>query len=591
MAVQLPGVQRMAPQATPSVGRTNLNLADRTEQMGKNTEQIVSIGEKVFGVMEAQEKAAIDLESQTAVNEFTKYHHERMSGPQGVKYQKGNPVAVYEKFDEDVKGKYEEIVGKFSTYSPKAKVAIQSALDKKSTELWNSRNLSYGQQFNQYSNDITNDTVKITQREMLDAAALIDPNDPDSFALYDSKLKNIMQTREQNAIRTGQLQVDESGQVVQADPAVQVQMAEDMSNGLKITLKSFYTRDDSRSIKTAEMLLDKYGAVMLPDHKVAAEEAINKAKKNVEAIDLVGNLDYNDAQGSIAKIEEIEDPETREKAMEKFEAGQRRRSNALQRDSKNNYNLIADIVFDRQASGQPFTSVGEFNDDPRVKQLIENVSDAKQRQALVNMVERPATSNTDKKNNAYSAISDGSLVGMDRKDFELMASGLNKQDYTLVNREWINANKATSESKDRSRGQFLIGQTTKQLESLGYISKNSSGKYSKEEKETLNRMHDVVLREMQYLPPTLEVSAQASWLKEVIKQEITNPGSESPKYKRTKVTGVAAPTVSQEPTSSPVLNRAQRADYWDRYVTEKGVDPKNNKELDDYITEQQRQGK
>lgn len=591
MAVQLPGVKRIEPQATPSVGRVNLNLSDRTDQHAKNANQIVDIGEKVMGIMDAQEKAAIDLESQTAVNEFSKYHHERMSGPEGVKYQKGNPVAVYEKFDEDVDTKYEEIVGKFSTYSPKAKAAIQSALDKKAGELYNSRTVSYGQQFNSYSNDVTNDSVKITQREMLDAAAFIDPNDPDSFDLYDSKLKDIMKTREQNAIRTGQIQVGEDGQVVGADPGVQVQMADDMSNGLKLTLKSFYTRDDSRSIKSAEMLLEKYGAVMLPDHKVAAEEGIRKAKKNVDALEIINDLDFNDAKGSIARIDEIEDPETREKAMEKFEAGQRRRTNALQRDSKNNYNTISDIIFDRQAAGQPFVSVGDMNEDPRIKQLMENVSDAKQRQALINMVERPSNSNADKKNEAYMSIADGSLVGMDRKDFELKASGLNKQDYTLFNREWINANKSTSEAKDRSRGQYLIGQTTKTMEALNYISKNSSGKYSKDEKETLNRIHDVVLREMQYLPPTLEVSAQSAWLKEVIKQEITNPGGDSPKYQRTKIGGNPAPTIGQEPTSSPVLNRAQRADYWDKYVAAKGTDPKNNKELDDFISEQQKQGK
>ena len=110
MGIQLPTINRAEPQADPSVGRLISKPLDTTGAVKMQSEAVEGLVKAVGkGVVDYQMEAA-DTKATAASNEYTQFLYEKMNGPNGAKYQKGDPTPVMKSFDDEAAKKYQEIL-------------------------------------------------------------------------------------------------------------------------------------------------------------------------------------------------------------------------------------------------------------------------------------------------------------------------------------------------------------------------------------------------------------------------------------------------------------------------------------------------
>lgn len=526
MPVQLPTLDRFSPQGQTSVGREDFKPIDVSQGQAMQTHAAEKLAGTVEHYIKTEQQYTADTTANAAAVEYHQYLESALEGPNGAKRQQGDPAPVYKKFDEDARGKYQAILDKYKDASELTKQEIQAKLNNTDAKFYDRKTTAFGSQSATYETGVTNDSVKITKNDMIDATAHLDVTDPHTLVPLENKLNELYDLRIKSGLKQGTVSQDKDGNYI-LNPSVKMQLAKDRSEGIASSIENLIASGD---VEGAKFLTDKYEKDLDRAVRPKIEEKTLKAQIEQDGIDAFDKVRNLPSATAMAKLNQIEDPKVREKAMAELDTYQRRMENSAKRSSKDSYSAVGRAIMERQRSGDAFVDVNEMEKDPTIKRLLDGVKDPKQLEALRRMVTSPKESDPDAKNEAYRAMFNGELKGMAPEDFNLLISGLNKEDRSKIETKWRSFN-TQSPSEESRMTKNMGSQLIKELQTLGYVKKNEFGKYNNKDQIKLNQANDELINALDDMPPGLSQKDQSAWVQKFaadkVKGEVFKPPTPS----------------------------------------------------------------
>lgn len=562
MAVQVPVVKRNAPMETPSVGRVDIKPPNVTEAQSIQSKAINEFAKDAVDLVAKEEIATADVKSTEAATKYRTWYETNLRGKNGLSYLKGDPAEAYAKFDEDARKEYDRIINESAGYSQLTKDAIVSKLNTAHNRMYESRVTLEGKQNADYRTRVTNDAVVLSQNDVVDAAATLDVKDPNTLIPIERSLNEIRNLRYKEGRENGLVRETVDPNVIdpntkspkvlkiESDPSFKAQVAKDVSDALVMSIENLTAAGD---VAGAEFLMNKYADQIIGNKKPKVEKFINTAAKDNQAKAIVKSLINLPEDQAIKKLDDIQDDDVREKASKRYDSEKTRRNRLIKSASTANYNAAANIILNRDKKGLPFQDEVQMMDDPEIKRLWINITDAKQKMALQHMVNQPKDSNQDVKNDAFSMLFEGKFQGMPPEQFNEAVAGLNKSDRTMFESEYRKINTQTGGEQNQQL-KWMGSQLEKELQTIKYIKKDQYGKYAPNDRIKLNEASSELIIAMDKFPPNASFKEKQEWIKQFAVQKIKEKGETppppEPKFKgdtsKPDTSGVKGPKVDQD---------------------------------------------
>lgn len=528
MAVQIPRVERFAPTNTPSVGRVDAQLPDTSKAFAMQSDAIMDVSKDMINSYEKSRKAANDTKTDELVNRFNVETNNMLTGPNGARSQKGDPVPVYGKLDENVDELYKRLVDDNQNLDNDAKALLVNKLGNARASFNIKKDTSYGSQYENYETNVTNDSVSLLKNELTEATGYINPKEPDSLIPFNNILNQIKSKRVESGIRTGRIQVDEKTGKPILDVGTGLQISKDLSDGIYEAIASLNAQNNPEA---AEKVREMYKQYIDPVNMKKAFEGTEKAMIEKKSEDLYLRAIQMGPEKAIATIQKEKDPEVQAKAMQFLDDQQRREENIRQRSSTKNYNQAVKLVQERMNGTNPFVSVAEMERDPKVKMLLPGVTTAEQRKALYAMINAPKKSNEGVKSDAYDKYFKGDFKGMPYEDLLQIKADLSKEDASYFERKWVDANSTETKEtsgKARAKANFMQDMIKRRMNELGIVELNRYGKYDGDQIQTMNQYIGQFMQEFDTIPDESmsSVSEQQKWVNDFVAKKMnTKPKS------------------------------------------------------------------
>ena len=538
MPVQVPRLERFAPQGEQSVGRLEVNLPDPSRAQAIQTQAAEGLVKTVANEYQQYENQKADTESNVAQVEY----HNRLSGElENVKRLEGNPTPLYEKFDEDSEKTYLEILNKYKDASQTTKTAVQEKLDNVRGKFSDRRLSAYSNQSEKYDEGVFISTLAIHKDDIIDATTYVDPNDPKSTIGLDVQLSKLSDDIIRNGEKRGLVTQDDKGNYSYA-PSIKMRLAKEKGENLTAAIENLLYTGKPKAIEAAKFLSEKYSADIDSVNNGKIRKTILKESADQEALQAYDNVRGLPFSQAMKKLDGIKDLGVRTKAEGYLSSYRDKQERTKGESSKVSFNAIGRIILEKK-----FSSLVDFENDPRVKRMMPGVTEVKHIQALHQMIVQPKESRSESKAEAYNALFEGKLQGMQPDEFAELQTGLSKKDAGVLEGEWRRANTETGAERNkivRNMGTELA----KQLSILNYIKKNDFGKYDKKNQDKLTDANNELMSNIDQLPANLSYKEQNEWIKKFaaakVKGEVFRPPEFPPKFEGSPTTTVPAPTAS-----------------------------------------------
>lgn len=536
MPVQIPGgVKRFDPVAQPSVGRIQADVPDTAKALAQTTEGVTAIGNEIASYMDEIEKQTIDTKASELSNMYHQWYSERLDGNSekgiiGLKHVQGDPTESYNNFDQEAQEKLEEL-SQVSGLSNRGQIIVKKALANKYNQLYDQRLTSYGHQYSKYQQKVTDDSVSLEKASALDATGLININDPSSSVPFERSLGKIGELRIKNALKFGAAQksengkyrlIDDDGQVIKFDinDSVKYEIKKDKGEAVYESLSNLINAD---KIDEAEYLMKSYGMYLDPVNRAKVVEKLDNAKVEQKAYSALAGMEDLPFDQQKKKLKEMKsnDPKAmkiKQKALEFLAANERHKNNIARIDSKEAYDYLANKIEAKQRSANPFSSKIQLERDPEFKRIVGRVTDAKQRKALYNIVEKPEQSDPEVFAELMTKVGNGELYGMAYPDLAAMQVGLSQRDARMFDNEWKKQNTDT-ESQERSRVNSVAAEFRRQYIGAGLLKYDRFKKPTPSSLQRMNQLMTAVLQKQ--FPKGMPQAEQKEWVKGVISDIVT----------------------------------------------------------------------
>lgn len=521
MAVQVPRIERFAPTNTPSVGRVEATLPDTTKAFAIQNDAIMDVSKDMMSAYEKSRKAANDTKTDEIVNRFNVETNNMLSGPNGARFQKGDPVPVYGKLDENVNELQKRLLDENQNLDNDAKTLLNSKLENARSSFNVKKDTSYGSQYDHYETNVTNDSVSLLKNELTESTGYINPADPNSLVPFNNILNQIKSKRVESGIRTGRIQVDANGKPI-LDVGTGLQISKDLSDGIYDAIASLNAQNNPEA---AEKVREMYKQYIDPVNMKKAYEGTEKAMTEKKAENLYLTAVRMGPEKAIAAIQREKDPEVQAKAMQFLDDQQRREENVRSRSSTKNYNEAVKLVQNRMTGNNPFVSVADMERDPKLKMLLPGVTTAGERKALYAMINAPKKSNEGVKSDAYDKFFKGEFKGMPYEDLLQIKSELSKEDAAFFERKWSDANSSErreSSSKAQAKANFMQNMIKRRMNEIGIVELNRYGKYDADQIQVMNQYLGQFMQEFDTIPEESmsSISEQQKWVNEFVARKM-----------------------------------------------------------------------
>lgn len=491
MAVQIPTVQRIDAAPDASVGRIDAKIPDSTRAMEIQATGVEHLGKAAEAYFDKVETDAAHIESTKRALQYEATFKEQMYGTKdklGAKFQEGDPTKIYNDVTETMKQRFQELTNDDSL-SRKAKEMTLKALTEKSGQLEVHQLAEYGAQNAKYQDNVNSAARENEKNNLTTAAAVIKPEDPTSFAMFDQTVAKIRDLNLKNAIRVGTAVPDENGMsmyIGEDGKPTRLKVSEMASHDLKKDLSEgiFNAMDNavkSGQLDVAKALKDKYGDYLDPVAKRKLTDGFEKEEKDQTAYKAAVDTRGMTPDQVEKYISKIPDPETQDKARKVINDNQARQEEMVKRASTQNANVIMNRLTKIQNSPNPILTETELMNDPVVKNALDKVTDAKQKKAIIEMVVQPKQTSDAARSKMQDLIfgndADADIQGMSPSEFNGYLSGLSKADRNKYTRRYESMNSETG-AQTATRYKASAKELQDQLIDVGYIKRDQFGKIS-----------------------------------------------------------------------------------------------------------------
>lgn len=595
--VQVPRLNRIQPQGTPSEGRSGLQVPDIASANRPLQAAVSNVAEGQVEYFQKQEDYAIDTAAKAAQNEYHIYLNQQLAM---ARQSQGDPSKVYSDFDEARSKKYDEILNKNPDMSDRAKSAIRSALSGVSNEYQARRDTAFASQYYDYDRGVTDSAVKIAGQDMSVAASYIQPGNEKSFEAMDSLIRRIDGLYKTHGEKFGAVTRDEFGNQIATD-GIKVQTGKAVSESLVSAINNL---NASGHPELADAVFSKYykyiDAYKVDDVKKRIVDETRTVKALTIAETLIGKS--VETINTTLKREFPNDPIGRDKALQAIDTITRRNDNIKDRISSDSAMQAYRIVSAKMNSADPYANVMAMEEDPNLKDLLPKITSPSAYKGLRQMVQQPKDSNPVSRNKAFVSFYNDEFKGMVPEKFNELLIGLNKEDRNKFEKLYQKYNSPLTTQEEIKQMNALGKDLIPQLQLAGYVSKKTDfNAYSNTEQKKIIAAQNEFLDEMNNLPINMTYQMRLDYLKKFASKKMLQKeteeantgifsfGRSSPSQPATTVQTPSG--TAQSPFSNTILldDQQRRKNAVNMWM----VDPENpnrdrptgptTKEIDDYI--------
>ena len=221
MAVELPRIGRLEPQAPQSVGRFEANLpniAEATAPIGRAVSESVDKIADANTAFTKKQQSVWDVKTSDLANQFELRRKEALAK---INVKDGDTLSEYKKYDEDADNDYNEVLKQYGTMDPMFQELLKNKISTAYGKQESFRNIQQFEQDYKYQNNVTKSAIALDQDNFLNAGLRLDIKDPKSFTLLDGFRSRIEQAHISQGERSGTLVRDDKGNpmVLEGGPA------------------------------------------------------------------------------------------------------------------------------------------------------------------------------------------------------------------------------------------------------------------------------------------------------------------------------------------------------------------------------------
>lgn len=454
MPVQIPSLQRIAPQASQSSGQISTNVVNTAPTTEAVTKAVSSAASQINDYQVKVQEHANDQIAQRGTNDYEIKVREALGGLR--KYQ-GDPTAAYGELEKQKKNWRDEVLAANPDISGRAKLLMQEKMDRAEYNLNDRQATQYGVQWETWNQKQGKATTYLNKQKVFDAATTIDLKRPETLndvgILLDKTNKDIIDNYGPGAYIT-----DSTGKT-NLNPEVKQRMLEATSDALKDTITVF---NDTGRTDEAKELTKRFGDMIDLDTKGKLTTATKESeihKRAVIAVDDALRRYPRDVKAQEIAIDKITDPVVKDKAITVLGS---RLAKQKQVKEANDRNIIEDAsAYVRSGN---WASLDEMREDKTYKNYANKLTDQKDRDALEQIAFSPKFSNSDTEYKIGNMIEENTLKDLSKPDLDRALVGANEAFRKSTIKKWTDAR--TTTGAEKSKTQAIMWKTLNEQLSL-----------------------------------------------------------------------------------------------------------------------------
>jgi hypothetical protein len=330
-------------------------------------------------------------------------------------------------------------------------------------------------------NGIYDANNKLARDGMPAAMGFVQPGDPNSFSQVEARLSDINNANTKRALETGgaSYSYDTDGKTItgiQYTPIVQQQMKKDVSDALYQGMDALASKGDSTSLAQLDALKDKYLPALEPMKQAEIMNKKQSKQMDLSAFQVAAQSKYDISQidDNLPKNMPVaETAQLRLKAMQIVNQTNSAIASDTKRQSTVNYNALVNNIMQQNQSGQPYSGSVQAMKDAGFSKLYEGVTDGKQKQAIMHMLDQPKDTPPSVKAGWMNLVTGQDPNGKDLStmsyaDYMGYTAGMDKADKTRADALYQKAHTASG-AEIMSNYKYGAKVLSAQLTGLGYI--------------------------------------------------------------------------------------------------------------------------
>ncbi len=508
MPVQIPSLNRIAPQEPGSFGKIDTSVTDTSKSTAAITQSAGSLINEYNDYQIKAEEHAIDLSS-TKYN--SDYELTRKVKLQKLKGLQGDPTAAYAEYEASAQKDMEDIIGAVPDASPRLQQAMREKMSKTNYTLRDNAAVAQESQRTVWDRNVTTTQGDLIKDRILDASQFITGKDPKTLSNLQAGINDYRDNLAKWGERNGLVTTDPKTGKQTYSPILEEEMKKGTSEALKnvvMSLNNVGKTDESK------MVLDLFGndinattrTKLSDDHK---DSVIHGAA--LTAVDQV-RMKFKNDDDQLKALDKFP-ADVREKAMNILNSQQAHKAAAKERASKQTFEEQTQNILKNK---DQFLTVDDLRNDPAFK--IAKASgrlDAKQIDALEEQVFAPKHTAPETQMRVYDQMSKGTLGKLSVGELNQMLLGAN-EDFRKKTLTRYENDISQSGAEKRQMISYMGTQLEKQMQAAGLVSKGDTGRYSNSHQVKITEAYNKMLEDIDTMNPGTTQAEQLKYIREFV---------------------------------------------------------------------------
>ena len=380
MPVQIPTVQRIAPQDRVSIGRIDATPIRTDQGQTAIAEGIAKLAETGLKLYDKYDDQSATLAAKAVGIEYHQFLESKLEGDPsngvlGIKHMKGDPTTAYQQFDTESIKKQNELQAKHSESSLKVRTKVQQQLQEISANFYDRKTIAYGNQLNSYGLNVIEANGNILQQTSFDKLAGVKKDDPKTLKPFIESLKAITSNVYEGAAFTGLAEKTKDGNFINVHASAEFKAFTERS---KAIVDGIEILTNSGKLGEAQLMMKEFkGAIDIKDlDKV--EKKLHTAAIEDQALQFISKNRNLEPKEFFKATDKIKDLEVRDKAQTMLSAREHQMAFMQRQQEDLSYDKLMSYTMKRQDGTlkniPPFESYDDAIMDKNVKRYIDNVS-------------------------------------------------------------------------------------------------------------------------------------------------------------------------------------------------------------------------
>lgn len=590
MAVQIPRLDRFAPAAPSSQGQIEMRPLDVTRGVAQNAQQAGALINNVADQMARSENQQAELKATELSLKYEALYEEELKR---VGSMQGDPTQAYIELDSKMQEQFAKLGEEIKDAIGPVQNIVNQKLEITRGRLATKRSISEGSQFRSYQRKVWDAEVSaISNQRVLDAISL-DSLDEDAkkagrFVNLELAIQDIESTRDKQGRIEGLMVSGKNGE--ERSAILNDIINKDISEAVTNVVKSLNLSGDSEA---AEKVIEKYSDRLTAKARIDLLKGTKEAGKDKQAYAIEHDLrGYSPTEALQRAESKTKDPEVLNKVRKLVDERARineqiriRASNSAFEDIYNTIQAERSKNIERLNDPDNKKGLGPVSTMSRTwlekSAIWGNVSghlDAKDKEALYQMLEAPKQSTEEARIRMMKAATDGSMKKWSPQELEKNLNGMDGPDRNRYRNMWEKLKNEKTGQQTQYQANFMKKQLAHEMYQRKLISTMNEGSFRRKDSERFTEYWGGMLEAIDMMPPTSSTSDMLKYVK-----EYTEDRREDQPFRRTRNFNGGSPAGNA--LQKAQTDQVSRQSWIKEFMRVKGRPLGPNDKLDDFIKE------